>query len=186
MLYKGISCCDQARRFCFKVGSLCFSIPLCRSFNLTCVSATGEVSLCGMVLAKAAGAATVITLSSDDKLQLVKEKYGVEHIINCKIHPNWAQEALKLTGLISFLRSEGLARSNKASSVSLKVALLPLSASCPMPLRKKCQTWRSRRCYKVVLSVVSSWFEADNGRACRICCCEEDSNACSPGLSFQR
>jgi NADPH:quinone reductase-like Zn-dependent oxidoreductase len=62
------------------------------------VSGTGGVSLVGLVLARAAGAITVITSSSDEKLKFVKEKYGADHVINYKKTPNWAEEALKVTG----------------------------------------------------------------------------------------
>ncbi|GFN19462.1 hypothetical protein AtubIFM55763_005793 [Aspergillus tubingensis] len=58
---------------------------------------TGGVSITGLVLAKAAGAITIITSSSDEKLQHVKEKYGVDHTINYKKTPNWAAEVQKVT-----------------------------------------------------------------------------------------
>ena len=58
---------------------------------------TGGVSITGLVLAKAAGATTIITSSSDEKLRLVKEKYGVDHTINYKTTPNWAAEVQKIT-----------------------------------------------------------------------------------------
>jgi NADPH:quinone reductase-like Zn-dependent oxidoreductase len=37
------------------------------------------------------------TSSSDKKLAYVKEKYGVDHTINYKSHPEWAKEVLKIT-----------------------------------------------------------------------------------------
>ncbi|RAK95917.1 zinc-dependent alcohol dehydrogenase family protein [Aspergillus ibericus CBS 121593] len=58
---------------------------------------TGGVSITGLVLAKAAGATTIITSSSDEKLRLVKEKYGVDHTINYQTTPNWAAEVQKIT-----------------------------------------------------------------------------------------
>ncbi|KAL6810277.1 NAD(P)-binding protein [Trichoderma sp. SZMC 28015] len=58
---------------------------------------TGGVSITGLVLAKAAGAKTIITSSSDEKLAYVKEKYGVDHTINYKVHPEWAQEVQNIT-----------------------------------------------------------------------------------------
>lgn len=51
-----------------------------------------------MVLARAAGATTIITSSSDEKLRFVQEKYGVDHTINYKKTPNWAAEVQKITG----------------------------------------------------------------------------------------
>ncbi|KAJ5103379.1 Polyketide synthase enoylreductase, partial [Penicillium argentinense] len=58
---------------------------------------TGGVSITGLVLAKAAGARTIITSSSDDKLRYVKEKYHADHIINYKKTPDWASEVRKIT-----------------------------------------------------------------------------------------
>ena len=58
---------------------------------------TGGVSICGLLLAHAAGCTTIITSSSDEKLKEVKEKYGVDYTINYKTTPNWDEEVLKLT-----------------------------------------------------------------------------------------
>lgn len=59
---------------------------------------TGGVSVTGLVLAKALGAKTIITSSSDDKLEYVKNKFGADYAINYKKTPNWAAEANKITG----------------------------------------------------------------------------------------
>lgn len=40
-----------------------------------------------MILAKVAGAITIITSSSDSKLDLAKSKYGADHVVNYKTHP---------------------------------------------------------------------------------------------------
>lgn len=58
---------------------------------------TGGVSITGLQLAKAAGAVTIITSSSDEKLKFVQERFGADHVINYRTTPNWAAEALKLT-----------------------------------------------------------------------------------------
>ncbi|KAG9185259.1 hypothetical protein G6011_07803 [Alternaria panax] len=58
---------------------------------------TGGVSMTGPILAKAAGAVTIITSSSDDKLAQVQKRYGVDYTINYKSTPNWSQEVLKIT-----------------------------------------------------------------------------------------
>ncbi|KAI8879239.1 NAD(P)-binding protein [Backusella circina FSU 941] len=58
---------------------------------------TGGLSVTALVLAKAAGAVTIITSSSDEKLKYVKEKYGADHTINYSTNPDWDQEVLKLT-----------------------------------------------------------------------------------------
>lgn len=51
-----------------------------------------------MILAKAAGATVIVTSSSDEKLEFVRAKYGADHTINYKKTPDWAEEALKITG----------------------------------------------------------------------------------------
>ena len=58
---------------------------------------TGGVSMTAAIFAKAAGAKFIITSSSDDKLKMAKEKYGVDHGINYKKTPNWSEEVNKLT-----------------------------------------------------------------------------------------
>ncbi|KAL9471970.1 hypothetical protein ACSS6W_009911 [Trichoderma asperelloides] len=58
---------------------------------------TGGVSITGLVLAKAAGAKTIITSSSDGKLAYVKEKFGADHTINYKTYPEWAKEVQRIT-----------------------------------------------------------------------------------------
>jgi NADPH:quinone reductase-like Zn-dependent oxidoreductase len=64
---------------------------------LGCSIGTGGVSITGLILAKAAGAISIITSSSDEKLALVQEKYGADHIINYKTTPNWSAEANRIT-----------------------------------------------------------------------------------------
>ncbi|KAH6890282.1 hypothetical protein B0T10DRAFT_596404 [Thelonectria olida] len=58
---------------------------------------TGGVSLTGLIFAKAAGATTIITSSSDEKLEVAKTKYGADYTINYKTHPNWAAEVQRVT-----------------------------------------------------------------------------------------
>ncbi|KAJ0414696.1 hypothetical protein BJY00DRAFT_320788 [Aspergillus carlsbadensis] len=58
---------------------------------------TGGVSITGLILAKAAGAITIVTSSSDEKLKYVQEKFGADYAINYKTHPEWSKEVLRLT-----------------------------------------------------------------------------------------
>lgn len=58
---------------------------------------TGGVSIFALQFAKAAGAETIITSSSDEKLERAKE-LGADHIINYKNTPDWEKEVLKITG----------------------------------------------------------------------------------------
>ncbi|KAI0032645.1 NAD-P-binding protein [Vararia minispora EC-137] len=57
---------------------------------------TGGVSIFGLQIAHAAGAKTIVTSSSDEKLELAK-KLGATHVINYKKTPDWDKEAKKLT-----------------------------------------------------------------------------------------
>lgn len=50
-----------------------------------------------LVLAKVAGAVTIITSSSDKKLDYVKEKYGADYTINYSTHPDWEKKVLDIT-----------------------------------------------------------------------------------------
>ncbi|KAH6663713.1 putative zinc-type alcohol dehydrogenase-like protein [Halenospora varia] len=63
---------------------------------LVCTGTRG-VSISGLQLAHAAGATTIVTSSSDEKLKLVQEKYHADHVINYKATPNWSAEVLKPT-----------------------------------------------------------------------------------------
>lgn len=55
------------------------------------------MSITGIQFAKAAGAVTIVTTPSDEKLNFVKEKFGVDHVINYRTTPNWAEEVRHLT-----------------------------------------------------------------------------------------
>ena len=58
---------------------------------------TGGVSVFGLQLAHAAGATTIVTSSSDEKLEQVRG-LGADHTINYANHPDWHQEVRSLTG----------------------------------------------------------------------------------------
>lgn len=55
------------------------------------------MSVTGLALAKAAGATTIITSSSDEKLDHVRKTFGADYTINYKTTPDWAAEANKIT-----------------------------------------------------------------------------------------
>ncbi|CAJ2513015.1 Uu.00g011340.m01.CDS01 [Anthostomella pinea] len=59
---------------------------------------TGGVSLTALIFAKAAGATTIFTSSSDQKLAHVKARYGADHTINYATHADWAAEVQRITG----------------------------------------------------------------------------------------
>ncbi|OHE96906.1 hypothetical protein CORC01_07873 [Colletotrichum orchidophilum] len=97
---------------------------------------TGGISITGLILAKAAGATTIITSSSDSKLEYVKETYGPDHVINYKTTPNWSQEVLKITkgrGADFIFENGGagtIAESINAVAYGGSIAVIGFLASC--------------------------------------------------------
>ncbi|CAE6480436.1 unnamed protein product [Rhizoctonia solani] len=61
------------------------------------VLGSGGVSVLGAQFAKAAGARVIATTSSEDKASKYKA-LGVDHVINYRDTPDWADEVKKLTG----------------------------------------------------------------------------------------
>lgn len=57
---------------------------------------TGGVSMLALQIAKAAGAAAIVTSSSDAKLERA-HALGADHLVNYKSTPDWAQAVLDLT-----------------------------------------------------------------------------------------
>ncbi|KAI9150444.1 Zinc-type alcohol dehydrogenase-like protein [Paramyrothecium foliicola] len=72
------------------------SAPL-KPGHIVLVLGTGGVSLTALIIAKAAGCTVIVTSSSDEKLEAVKNSYGADHTINYKTHPEWAAEVMRLT-----------------------------------------------------------------------------------------
>ena len=58
---------------------------------------TGGVSIWGLQLARAAGVRTIITSSSDEKLQRART-LGADATVNYRSTPEWQDEVLRLTG----------------------------------------------------------------------------------------
>jgi NADPH:quinone reductase-like Zn-dependent oxidoreductase len=58
---------------------------------------TGGVSVLGLQLAKAAGLRTIITSSSDEKLERART-LGADHLINYRSTPQWSQAVRQATG----------------------------------------------------------------------------------------
>jgi NADPH:quinone reductase-like Zn-dependent oxidoreductase len=83
------------------------------------VEGTGGVSLFGLQIASALGATTIVTSSSDEKLQRARA-LGATHTINYKTHPEWEKEALTLTNnqgvdqILEVVGGPNVARSIKA------------------------------------------------------------------------
>ncbi len=79
---------------------------------------TGGVSIFGLQIAKAMGATTIITSSSDEKL-VRASALGADHVINYKSHPNWEEEVLKITdgkGVDNVLEVGGAGTFEKSSA----------------------------------------------------------------------
>ncbi|KAA8911365.1 hypothetical protein TRICI_003831 [Trichomonascus ciferrii] len=64
---------------------------------------TGGVSLTALSIAKKAGAITVITSSSDEKLAKVKREHGFDYGVNYKTNKEWGKEVKQLTGRADFV-----------------------------------------------------------------------------------
>ncbi|WQF76723.1 Putative GroES-like superfamily, alcohol dehydrogenase-like, NAD(P)-binding domain superfamily [Colletotrichum destructivum] len=97
---------------------------------------TGGVSVTGLILAKAAGATTIITSSSDSKLKHVQETYGADFAINYKTTPDWSQEVLKITkgqGADFIFENGGagtIAQSINAVAYGGSIAVIGFLSSC--------------------------------------------------------
>lgn len=65
--------------------------------DVVLLQGTGGVSIAGLQLAKAAGATTIVTSSSDAKLARAKA-LGADHLINYRRTPAWGRAARELTG----------------------------------------------------------------------------------------
>ncbi|KAI1743209.1 oxidoreductase [Xylaria scruposa] len=70
--------------------------PLQGKDKVVLLQGTGGVSIAGLQIAKALGLTTIITSSSDAKLERAK-KLGADHTINYNKEPDWDEVALKLT-----------------------------------------------------------------------------------------
>jgi NADPH:quinone reductase-like Zn-dependent oxidoreductase len=58
---------------------------------------TGGVSMFGLQIAAAGGARTIVTSSSNEKLQIAKMN-GATHLINYRETPDWHEQVMRLTG----------------------------------------------------------------------------------------
>ena len=97
---------------------------------------TGGVSIFALQFAKAAGAKTIITSSSDEKLEIAKG-LGADHIINYKEFPDWEKEVLKLTegkGVDNVIEVGGpgtLEKSISSTKVSGRISLIGVLSGQP-------------------------------------------------------
>lgn len=89
------------------------------------------------MLAKAAGATTIITSSSDAKLAQVQKTYGADHTINYRTKPDWSEEVLKITnghGADYIFENGGagtIAQSINAVAYGGNISVIGFLANCP-------------------------------------------------------
>ncbi len=101
---------------------------------------TGGVSIFGLQMAKAAGYRTIITSSSDEKLERAKA-LGADHLINYKTTPAWGRAARQITGGIGvdFVMEVGGAGTltESISSIALMghIAIIGVLAGVAEPLQ---------------------------------------------------
>ena len=88
-------------------------------------------------MAKAAGATTIITSSSDEKLSQVQKAYGADYTVNYKSNPEWSKKVLEITNGhgADFIFENGgagtIAQSINAVAYGGNIAVIGFLASCP-------------------------------------------------------
>ncbi|KAK6840717.1 hypothetical protein PG995_015927 [Apiospora arundinis] len=70
--------------------------PMSGKDKVVLLQGTGGVAISGLQIAKALGLTTIITSSSDAKLERAR-KMGADHTINYKSTPDWHEEVLRIT-----------------------------------------------------------------------------------------
>ncbi|KAK8013069.1 hypothetical protein PG991_010444 [Apiospora marii] len=70
--------------------------PMTGRDKVVVLQGTGGVSVSGLQIAKALGLTTIITSSSDAKLERARQM-GADHTINYKTTPDWHEEVLRIT-----------------------------------------------------------------------------------------
>jgi NADPH:quinone reductase-like Zn-dependent oxidoreductase len=108
----------------------------CRPGQTILMLGTGGVSIFALQFAKAFGAKTIITSSSDEKLQRAR-KLGADQTINYREHPEWQDEVLRMTnghGVDHVIEVGGagtLERSFTSTAVSGRVSLIGVLTGQP-------------------------------------------------------
>lgn len=73
-----------------------YGLAAVRPGQTVLLQGTGGVATFGLQIAQAAGAVTIVTSSSDEKLERAR-KLGARHTINYRKTPDWAAEAKRIT-----------------------------------------------------------------------------------------
>ncbi len=101
---------------------------------------TGGVSIFGLQFAHAAGLRTIITSSSDEKLERARA-LGADHLINYRTTPEWGRAAREITGGrgVDFVMEVGgagtLTESLRAITLMGHVAIIGVLAGAAEPLQ---------------------------------------------------
>jgi NADPH:quinone reductase-like Zn-dependent oxidoreductase len=110
-----------------------------RSGETVLIEGTGGVSLFAAQFANALGGRTLVTSSSDEKLERAKA-LGAWATVNYKRFPSWEEQALELTGgagvdhVIEVVGGENLNRALKAVKLSGTVSFIGLLAGMSAPV----------------------------------------------------
>jgi NADPH:quinone reductase-like Zn-dependent oxidoreductase len=70
--------------------------PMTGKDKVVLLQGTGGVSVCGLQIARALGMTTIVTSSSDAKLERAAA-LGADHVVNYRTDPDWHKTVLKLT-----------------------------------------------------------------------------------------
>lgn len=159
-----------------------------RSSELVLILGTGGVALFALQFAKALGAQTIVTSSSDAKLALAKEA-GADHVINYVRNPQWHEAARAISGgkgvdhVVETVGPDTLERSILATRregvVHLVGLINPVGKIDPMPILLGTVVVRgvrvgSRQMFeemnrfiekKAIRPVIGHRFSFDNARA---------------------
>lgn len=98
---------------------------------------TGGISITGLILAKAAGAKTIITCSSESKLKYVQDTWDADFTVDYKTNPKWSEEVLNITkghGADYIFENGGagtIAESINAIAYGGCIAVIGFLAPCP-------------------------------------------------------
>ena len=101
---------------------------------------TGGVSIFGLQFAKAAGYRTIITSSSNEKLERAKT-LGADHVVNYRDTPDWAKPAREFTGGkgVDFIMEVGgggtLTQSLRAITLGGHIAIIGVLGGAAEPLQ---------------------------------------------------
>lgn len=117
---------------------------------------TGGVSIFALQFAKAMGATVIVTSSSDEKLERVRQ-FGADHVINYRQQPEWANRVLEITGgrgvdhVIELGGVGTLAQSIEAARVGGHIALIGVLTGVTGPVPMAASMRRQQRIHGLIV-----------------------------------